>query len=487
MEWLRSFWLTNWTVLFAVYGVMFFTLGIALAVQSLKKPRLSLGRYLPWLAAFGIVHAFVEWGYIFLPGYADLLSPAAVEVLSWFQLALLALSFVLLLQFGLRGALRLAGQKARWFSLAAPLVAVAALILGLLPHWNDPPVARVGIEIWTRYLLAVPGSLLGAWAIQRAAREAQTAHAPPVRRGLHISAASLAGYALLNLFTPAHDLLLAPWLNYEAMLAYVGVPVQAWRTLVAAGVLYGMLLSLPVFDQESEEARLQWMRHTLAAQEEERRRIAHELHDEAIQALVVLCRQLEEAEALAVPNPAGSGDRLAAIRGVVAEAKAQAEELITHLRDFARDLRPPALDELGMVTCIRRALEETQQRAGLRWDLRVAGAPVRLEQDRELALYRIAREAIRNVERHAQAGLVTVDLRFGTDSVILRVRDDGVGMGRWPVGNSSAESLGVLGMQERAELLGGDLQIESRPGRGTTVTLHLPVRPGVPVDQEGTA
>ena len=265
------------------------------------------------------------------------------------------------------------------------------------------------------------------------------------------------------------------------------MPAEAWRTLVAAGVLYGMLRSLPVFDQESEQARLQWMRHTLAAQEEERRRIAHELHDEAIQALVVLCRHLEEAEALTGPEPAGGCDRLEAIRGAVVKTKAQAEELISHLRDFARDLRPPALDELGMVTCIRRALEETEQRAGLRWDLRVAGATVRMEQDRELALYRIAREAIRNVERHARAGLITVDLRFGTDNVILRVQDDGVGMGRWPVGDSSAESLGILGMQERAELLGGDLQIESRPGRGTTVTLHLPIRPGVPVGQEGTA
>lgn len=102
--WLRQWFITNQVIVFAVYGQVFFTLGVAIAVQSMKHTRLALGRHLRWLAAFGITHGLVEWGHVFIPIQATYLPGNVILVLHWLKFVLLVVSFVCLLQFGLRAA-----------------------------------------------------------------------------------------------------------------------------------------------------------------------------------------------------------------------------------------------------------------------------------------------------------------------------------------------------------------------------------------------
>lgn len=206
--------------------------------------------------------------------------------------------------------------------------------------------------------------------------------------------------------------------------------------------------------------------HMLRVQEDERRRIALELHDETLQGLILLCRRLDAIEERQpLPDSALRG-----LRG----ARQATEEMVESLRTFTTDLRPPALDDLGVVATIRRLLDDLGARTGIHWDLEVRGTARRLPPDAELGLFRIAQEAVRNVERHAGARSVQVAMAFAEKSLALSVRDDGRGFAL-PHGIHPTRGLGLIGMQERASLLGGSLEMQAAPGRGTTVTISIPL------------
>jgi PAS domain S-box-containing protein len=210
--------------------------------------------------------------------------------------------------------------------------------------------------------------------------------------------------------------------------------------------------------------------YVLRAQEEERQRIARELHDETIQTLALLCRQLGGVESTSGSLPSSTIEELR-------EARKIAEEVVTGLRDFARALRPPTLDDLGIVTSIRRLLMDSTERTGIKGQLKLVGEERRLPRDTELGMFRIAQEALWNVERHSRATEVIVTMTFAEYEVRLDVQDNGVGFNvpPMPEGFSASGQLGLLGMQERAELLGGKLEVQSSPQKGATVIVSIPI------------
>ncbi len=244
-----------------------------------------------------------------------------------------------------------------------------------------------------------------------------------------------------------------------------------FREIAAAGD--GPTLQVLLRDVTEEQSRQAGLRayaaSILRAQEEERRRIAQELHDDTIQTLVLICRRLDAAEGHYGLLPLQAGRDLSS-------AREEAEKVVGGLRDFARGLRPPALDDLGLTASIRRLVADVSDRAGVQGSLTVSGRERRLLSDMELALFRIAQEALRNVEKHARARSVEVSVAFGDLETELSVKDDGVGFSlSGPIGDFAASAqLGLLGMQERAQLLGGRLRVHSQPGSGASVTATLP-------------
>ncbi len=204
----------------------------------------------------------------------------------------------------------------------------------------------------------------------------------------------------------------------------------------------------------------------LRGQEEERQRIAKEIHDEPIQSLIHLCRQLDAAM-----EDDGASDRL---REQLADLRALATGITEDLRRLSKGLRPPSLDDLGLPAAVRRIVSDLGRRQGIEVELRVEGDRARLGRDLELGLFRIAQEALNNVEKHAEATRASVRLSFARREVRLEVVDDGRGFnaaGDW----TRSGSLGLLGMQERATLLGGHLRVVTAPGRGTRIVATLPV------------
>jgi two-component system sensor histidine kinase UhpB len=198
----------------------------------------------------------------------------------------------------------------------------------------------------------------------------------------------------------------------------------------------------------------------LAAQEEERARVARDLHDEVNQSLTGLLLRLEAARAEAPPE----------LEAELAEVKSLANQAMRELLSLARQLRPTALDDLGLVAAIA-GLVEALDRGPVEAAITTDGDFSDLGDDAQLVVYRVAQEALSNAGRHSGAGRVAVALRRRADGgVELEVEDDGRGFAF----AQSESGLGIGGMRERALLIGGELTIESRPGRGTTVRLVVP-------------
>jgi signal transduction histidine kinase len=210
--------------------------------------------------------------------------------------------------------------------------------------------------------------------------------------------------------------------------------------------------------------------YILRAQEEERQRIARELHDETIQSLALLMRQLDDVESK-------SSGLSSAFTEELGKARKIAEKAVVDLRNFTRALRPPILDDLGVVASIRRLVVDFTERTGVKGQFSLIGEEKRVSRETEVGIYRIAQEALWNVEHHAKAKSVNVRITFREKDIVLNVADDGIGFDV-PVIigiKSAASRLGLVGMQERAEIFGGRLDIASRPGKGTVVTTYIPI------------
>ena len=211
---------------------------------------------------------------------------------------------------------------------------------------------------------------------------------------------------------------------------------------------------------EKEHQRSRLLQAVLSAQEEERGRISRDLHDQIGQSLTALLLGLDRN--LEAPDP----DDLAKLKEIASIA-------LSDVRRIALDLRPSVLDELGLEAALRRFARDTHERYQI--DVRVlVTLPKRLGHQEETVLYRVAQEALTNVVRHARAGAVSVVVTASRGGVQLVVEDDGVGFD--PTRLAAAEQVGLMGMRERLELLGGSLRLESAPGEGCSVYARLPSR-----------
>jgi two-component system, NarL family, sensor histidine kinase UhpB len=210
-----------------------------------------------------------------------------------------------------------------------------------------------------------------------------------------------------------------------------------------------------------ETERQQSGRRILAAQEAERIGIARDLHDEVGQLLTGVLLHLDSTAGIAPEH-----------RDEIDEAKQAVRRALDEVRRISSELRPEMLEQLGLVSALTELAATFGRVSGIRVDRRFDPSLPPLEQDAELAVYRIAQESLTNVARHAQASRVTIELETRADSVVLRVADDGQGFG-----NASAEEHGGLrSMRERALLVGGDLAIAPGSAGGVEVLLEVPTQ-----------
>lgn len=210
-----------------------------------------------------------------------------------------------------------------------------------------------------------------------------------------------------------------------------------------------------------EEERRRSGRLVLRAQEEERRRLARDLHDEVNQALTAILLRLQALSATAPPE----------LDHEIAELKTLVNQAMEELLRLARQLRPAALDDLGLVAAIEGQLARYSEQTGIQTALHTEGAPEAITEEQQTVIYRVVQEALSNTAQHSSATFVDFELRvFPSHGVELRVRDNGQGF----TPGAGDGGIGLSGMAERARLVGGELSVTSSPGSGTRVRLYIP-------------
>ena len=205
------------------------------------------------------------------------------------------------------------------------------------------------------------------------------------------------------------------------------------------------------------------------SQEEERRRIARDLHDDTVQSLIAIGQRIELCRA-SLDDPEEARAQLTDVRRMVTET-------IQNVRHFSRELRPLALEDLGLVPALQLLVNDLARADFLEAELEIDGQPQGLAPDLEVAIYRIVQEALQNVRKHAHASEIRVRAEFTDKGVAVAVRDDGVGfvVPPSPTDLASQGNFGLMGIEERAQLFGGKLEIHSQPGQGTEIKVTLPL------------
>ena len=481
--------LSNLFVYF-IYGLSFFCMGLAILLERGRGADARLRHALRPLAGFGLVHGVHEWLEMFQG--VQILPGQAANQLAWeaLRLALLAFSFLSLAAFG--SSLLSPTEQFQRLSLTVPLVQVTAWGLGLFIMRGyfslDNGLWEVA-HVWTRYVLAIPAALLasaGLVAQQRAFRQAGLVG---FGRDSLWAAVAFAWYGLVGqTFVQPSPLPPSNVFNAALFLRLFGFPIQwvrAAAALVAAIFVIRFLRAFEVETQrriaELQAARLEeaerrealrgeLLRRVVAAQEAERQRIARELHDATGQALTALGLGLRGAANTLRQNVDQAAQQLRHLENLTAST-------LDELRHLIADLRPSHLDDLGLGAAIRWYGKELQTRAGLEVSVEVAGDQQALTPVVNIALFRVTQEALTNVVKHSGAQKAWVRLHYGEREVHLQVEDHGCGFDAAKPPAPNRSPWGLLGMQERAALLGGSFTVRSAPGRGACVEVVIPYQP----------
>jgi two-component system sensor histidine kinase DegS len=223
--------------------------------------------------------------------------------------------------------------------------------------------------------------------------------------------------------------------------------------------------------QQLQEKLRQVSHQILSAHEAQRKEISRELHDEIGQCLAVINITLKT-----LTNEATVGTR--GLKKKIARTQRLVEKSMKTVHRFARELRPPVLDDLGLIPALHSHLKEFVKRTHLRIRFRAVAAVERLDSEKRTVLYRVAQEALTNVAKHAQATLASLKLTQQLDGAIcLEVHDNGKSFQvRRVMDGKGNKRLGLLGMQERVDMVGGRFTVESSPGRGTTIRAEIPFK-----------
>lgn len=219
--------------------------------------------------------------------------------------------------------------------------------------------------------------------------------------------------------------------------------------------------------REEEERRRELLRRIVFAQEDERRRIARDLHDQFGQQATTLILQLA-----LLKEGHGEAERE---REHIATLETIAQQLDSDIDYLVRELRPTALDDLGLQAALTKHAQSWSKHSGVNVEFHASG----MERDRltpeiETTLYRIVQEALNNVAKHARAGKVDIILERRADSVSLIIEDNGVGFDPQQISGANNGGFGLIGIRERAALVGGTVEIESHPGTGVSVFVRIP-------------
>lgn len=473
-------------IVYFAYGLSFFSMGLVLILESTRVSSLELIRLLRPLAVFGLLHGIHEWLEIYLI-QARRLQVDLPAWMNWIQLAVLTASFTALAIYGVQAfkTLRHYFTPLAYFGMVT--LPIYALLVGADVVWvyaNESISAYSLMVTLVRYLLAVPSAALATIGLNAASARAFVNRRIPLNVYLKWASAGFAVYSVTQLFVSPIPALLASVVNAESFRALTGIPIQAVRTVTGIIITISMFGSANFLEKErqdeqkavqkmrldvlerQEQLRTELLRNTIRIQEEERARIARELHDEMAQTLTAFTLDIGTLQAV-LPKDNGTHTILARLQNL-------SRQMSQSMVQMVYMLRPPHLDELGLVAALKYMLQQDLLHRSLRARLEIKGNPFRVDPLIETVLFRVAQEALTNVVRHAETEEVDLCLEYKPESVLLKISDNGSGFDADQV-FVAPRGWGLAGMRERAESVGGNMQIRSSLALGTTVEVEIPI------------
>lgn len=469
------------------YGLSFFSMGLAVLLEVDRSSEMDFARALRSLAGFGLIHGGHEWIEMFILIHPHIEDTFIFRYIFLGRVVLLAISFLFLISFGAR---LIAGPSRRRLSWQLIGVIAVIWILGLI--WltlNEPAEARlVALDVYTRYSLAIPGAALTAWGLILQRQKFMQAGMRGYGRDVLAAAIAFGLYGGVGqLFVSPSNVFPSSFLNSVSFLDWFGFPIQLFRSVMACIAAIGIISSLRAFEDETrrrienlsmaqqaehkrlDELRDELLHRTVRAQEVERQRIAQELHDELGQTLTALGMGLSAISGNASkPEKVGAQARL--LQGVVKDG-------LSGLQNLVGGLHPPQLDDFGLLPTLRWYADEVRGRLGLAVTVSSRGEEADLPMDVRTVLFRVVQESLTNVVRHARADRAEVLVVFEKDEVRIRVEDAGCGFDvNATLHNTARPCWGLLGMIERAALIGGECHISSLPDVGTIVEVVAPLK-----------
>ena len=486
---MAEFFLRNIILIYFIYGLSFFSMGLAVMLEMSHNSQLEFAQALRPLAWFGLIHGGHEWFEMFLLINPSFAGDPANSWVSPLRIVLLASSFLMFITFGARLIAGTTRPSLRWGMMFAVVTIWVIGLFELIVAPLEQGDFMVAVDVYTRYSLAIPGAALTVWGliIQRSRFIQQGMRV--FARDVIIAAIAFGIYGGIGqLFASSSSVFPSLYLNAGVFMDWFGFPVQLLRAGMAAIAAVFIIHSLRIFEVENskriealreaqmaerrrlEETRAELLHRTVKAQESERQRIARELHDETGQTLTALGMGLRGLSGTIEANPARAFNQALQLEKLAVSGLDELQRLVT-------GLHPPQLDDLGLEAALRWYAGEIHARYDLDVSINRSGEPVQLPLDTRTVLFRIAQEAVTNVVRHAGASLVEIRLEYEPEEIRMTVADNGKG---FDVGSALKymdrdPCWGLLGMQERAALVGGDCQILSYVGVGTEVLVKMPV------------
>jgi len=479
-------------LIYFFYGLGFFTMGLVMLLEASRSPALANANLLIPLAGFGLLHGIHEWLEIYLLQLVWL----GWEIPSWlsyFRLTLLVISFLLLLIYGLKTGQSNSSNnfRARMLVLIVlGIYTVFILINALLVLMKGSILPFPFVDGLVRYLLAVPAAGFAFLNLRDEAKSFRSQDRLDLSKSINMAAVGFCIYGITQLFVPFMEMVPARWINSEAFLSMAGFPIQLIRAVMALVIMIGMLKAVTLVEKErqtqlvqAQEARMEalesiqkelterenlrreLLRHIVRAQEDERSRIARELHDETSQVLSAFSLDLATLRKISA--------RREDITLLVDRLLDLGKQMSQGIYRMVHDLRPAQLDDLGLASALRYLTERENCPPGFHASFEVKGRERRLDQIIETVLFRVAQEALSNTFRHSKVNNAQMRLLFEEDKIILWIEDHGIGFN--PADNfSPPRGWGLAGMQERVDSVDGELAIWSSPGEGTTIEVTIP-------------
>ena len=466
VEFLRNLISVNTIIVQFVYGLAFFVLGLAIALQSRHSSHLDLARSLTWLAAFGFVHAFVEWGDLFIPLQAEYLKPDFITALQYLHLVLLGISFACLFEFGV--ALLEPLEHPEWLHITSAGLLAAWFLVTFFPlrswiqnfqNWYNSGNALA------RYFIGLPGGLFSAYALRKHIyQRILPMNVPHIVRSMRTAGISLAVYALAaGLFVPPVRFFPGNWLNADTFSRVFIITPPIVRSLIGLVIAINIIQGLEIFDVETARQIEAIEEQQILANERER--LGRELHDGAIQKVYTAGLLVQSAQKLAGAESPLEG-RLATAVGVLDDA-------IVDLRQNLGELHTSKLSVVPLAQALRDLATDPRFGSLVKIDLDLdMPSSEEYSPERSSHILAIVQEALANGVRHAQARRIWIQARQVDRRLMLSIQDDGEGLPQQFV-----EGHGLRNMRDRAALLHGRLEVRPME-KGTSVILDIPLESG---------